>query len=142
MIEKMKNRIKINNNDDENNEINDNKAKKNTDDVFILEKKYHNERKEKKEKKRLKDTQISEVSNIKSNMNEPSPGLILRLSQGEKINLTKKEIKDLNHRLISNLPENKVYEKEERRKESHSKRSENVKNFTQKLKEEIINKNK
>jgi len=141
MIEKMKNRIKINNNDDnENNEINNSKTKKNTDDIFIIEKKYYNEKG--KKKKSLKGTQISEISNVKSIIKEPSPDLILRLSQGEKVNLSKKEIKNLNNRLVSNLPENKFQEKEERRKESQSKRSENVKFFTQKLKEEIINKNK
>jgi len=85
-------------------------------------------------KEESKETVSSSIKSIK----EPSPQLLQRLSLGEKASLSKKEIKELNKRLVSNLPDVKKQEFDDLRKAESMRRVENTKNFSQKLKDDVV----
>jgi len=80
----------------------------------------------------------SKESTIAHSIREPSPELLHRLSLGERASLSKKEMKELNTRLVSNLADVKKQENDEKRKQESVKRMENSKNFSQKLKDDAI----
>jgi len=90
--------------------------------------------KKKSKKVPMKKEESKESTLAHSTIKEPCPDLLNRLSLGEKANMSRKEIKELNMRLVSNLPDVKKQENEEKKKQESVKRIENTKSYSQKTK--------
>ena len=92
---------------------------------------------------KIENIKINKKYNSSKNLiKEPSKKLLKRLINGEKIKMTKKEIKEVNERLYKKLNEVKQFEKEKERKEEIKKLNFFKKSYTTNLKNKVIQKYK
>jgi len=111
--------------------------------IFNETKIYNNENANNKKKEMNKNKKKLEEIKEYPSKNEPSKELLDRLIYGKKAELNEKEIKDVNKRLYSKLIEKKDKKKNEdfdKKRELKTKNKEKLKEYSEKLQKDIINK--
>ena len=85
-----------------------------------------------------KEVSVPRHLNTSRSITEPSPELMNRLINGERAKMSKKEMKELNNRLYSKLPDVKGQKEDDGKKEELTKLNIVKKEYTKKLKEQVV----
>lgn len=85
-----------------------------------------------------KEVSVPRHLNTSRSITEPSPELMNRLINGERAKMSKKEMKELNKRLYNKLPDVKGQKEDDGKKEELTKLNIVKKEYTQKLKEQVV----
>ena len=85
-----------------------------------------------------KEVSVPRHLNTSRSITEPSPELMNRLINGERAKMSKKEMRELNNRLYSKLPDVKGQKEDDGKKEELTKLNIVKKEYTKKLKEQVV----